>query len=100
MAVGDMGSQMVMNKQRERRLDRRVPSWWARLDSFCDRQELTDLQRDELLDIVFSAIQEDKAAELGSLGGLKGGKALAERSTPEERSARASRAARARWAKK
>lgn len=39
------------------------------------------------------------AVELGRLGGLKGGKARAEKMTPEERSNVAKAAARARWAK-
>lgn len=39
------------------------------------------------------------AVELGRLGGLKGGKARAERMTPEERSESARRAVRARWDK-
>ncbi|HEX9855663.1 MAG TPA: hypothetical protein VGC47_10135 [Acidimicrobiia bacterium] len=37
------------------------------------------------------------AVELGRLGGKKGGKARAEKLTPEERSEIARRAARARW---
>ena len=37
------------------------------------------------------------AAASGRLGGLKGGKARAERMTPEERSESARKAARARW---
>ena len=40
------------------------------------------------------------AVELGRRGGLKGGKARAAAMTPEQRSEAASRAARARWAKK
>lgn len=40
------------------------------------------------------------AVELGRLGGLKGGKARAEKLTAEERSAIAKKAAEARWAKK
>jgi hypothetical protein len=39
------------------------------------------------------------AVELGRLGGLKGGKARAERLTPEERSAIAKNAADTRWDK-
>ncbi|MBI5569013.1 MAG: histone H1 [Desulfomonile tiedjei] len=39
------------------------------------------------------------AVELGRLGGLKGGKARAEKLTPEERSEIARKAAQARWAK-
>jgi hypothetical protein len=37
------------------------------------------------------------AVELGRRGGLKGGKARAEKMTPEERSEAARKAARARW---
>lgn len=37
------------------------------------------------------------AVELGRRGGLKGGKARAERMTPEQRSEAAQRAVRARW---
>ena len=37
------------------------------------------------------------AVALGRRGGLKGGKARAEKMTPEERSASASKAAQARW---
>ena len=39
------------------------------------------------------------AVELGRRGGLKGGKARADRMTPEQRSAAAKKAAAARWAK-
>jgi hypothetical protein len=39
------------------------------------------------------------AMALGKMGGSKGGKARAARLTPEERSASARKAARARWAK-
>jgi hypothetical protein len=59
--------------------------------------------------IVDQAINEDKpkeseqpeknkaAQELGRLGGLKGGKARAEKLTPEQRSEIAKKAAQARW---
>lgn len=40
------------------------------------------------------------AVELGRLGGIKGGKARAEKLTPEERHEIARRAAQARWKKK
>ena len=40
------------------------------------------------------------AVALGRLGGLKGGKARAEKLTPEERSSIARKAASARWGKK
>jgi hypothetical protein len=39
------------------------------------------------------------AVELGRLGGLKGGKARAEKLTPEQRSEIATKAAQARWSK-
>ena len=45
--------------------------------------------------------EKNKAAqELGRLGGLKGGKARAEKLTKEQRSEIASKAAKARWDKK
>jgi hypothetical protein len=40
------------------------------------------------------------AVELGRLGGKKGGKARAEKLTPEERKKIASKAAKARWSKR
>lgn len=40
------------------------------------------------------------ASELGRLGGLKGGRARAEKLTPAERQQIAARAARSRWGKK
>ncbi len=40
------------------------------------------------------------AVELGRRGGLKGGKARAEKLTPEQRKEIARKAAKARWAKK
>jgi hypothetical protein len=40
------------------------------------------------------------AVALGKLGGRKGGRARAEKLTPEQRSAIAKKAAEARWAKK
>ncbi len=44
--------------------------------------------------------QKNKAAqELGRLGGLKGGKARAEKLTPEQRSEIAKKAAQSRWSK-
>ncbi len=45
--------------------------------------------------------EKNKAAqELGRLGGLKGGKARAEKLTPEQRKEIARKAAKARWEKK
>jgi hypothetical protein len=41
--------------------------------------------------------KDPAAVELGRKGGLKGGKARAAKMTPEERSAAAKKAARARW---
>jgi hypothetical protein len=51
----------------------------------------------------YSHVTEEKnpaAVALGKLGGKKGGKARAEKLTPEQRSAIAKKAAEARWAKK
>ena len=42
-------------------------------------------------------IKNSAAVELGRLGGLKGGKARAEKLTPEKRSEIAKKAAQARW---
>lgn len=42
---------------------------------------------------------EDPKVTAGRLGGVKGGKARAQRMSPEERSTAAREAARARWAK-
>ena len=44
--------------------------------------------------------KNEAAQELGRLGGLKGGKARAEKLTKEQRSEIARKAAKARWAKK
>lgn len=43
--------------------------------------------------------KDPAAVALGRKGGLKGGKARAEKMTPEERSAAAQKAAQARWSK-
>jgi len=43
--------------------------------------------------------KDPAAVALGRKGGLKGGKARAEKMTPEERSEAAKKAARARWSK-
>ena len=43
--------------------------------------------------------KDPAAVALGRRGGLRGGKARAERMTPEERTEAAKKAARARWAK-
>jgi hypothetical protein len=45
------------------------------------------------------AVKNPAAVALGRMGGKKGGKALAEKMTPEERSESARRAAMARWKK-
>lgn len=44
--------------------------------------------------------KDPAAVALGRKGGLKGGKARAERMTPEERSEAAKKAAQARWSKR
>lgn len=43
------------------------------------------------------AEKENRASEIARLGGLKGGKARAEKLTPEQRKEIAEKAARARW---
>ena len=48
-------------------------------------------------DIAVDPAKNPAAVELGRLGGLKGGRARAEKLTPEERSAIARRAAIVRW---
>jgi hypothetical protein len=45
-------------------------------------------------------VKNPAAIELGRLGGLKGGKARAEKLSPKKRSAIAKKAAQARWAKR
>ena len=50
--------------------------------------------------IVPSPVEFKGRAKAGQAGGLKGGKARAEKMTPEERSANARKASRARWDKK
>lgn len=58
-----------------------------------------------MVDLATGAVQEPEvpkesaAAELGRLGGLKGGKARASNMTAKERSAAARKAAKARWGK-
>ncbi len=47
-----------------------------------------------------SSEKNPHAVALGRLGGVKGGKARAEKLTPEERKESARKAAKARWAKK
>ena len=67
----------------------------------------TDInQRAKLIvDIAVGDIEDEKdtrnpaAVALGRLGGLKGGKARAEKYTPEERSKQAKKAAEKRWKK-
>lgn len=82
------------------RLEDREPVWWATLAAWCDKQRiaLDSVAYDTLFEIICDAIQEDGAIEAASRGGLKGGKALAARLTPRQRSASARRAANARWA--
>ena len=51
-------------------------------------------------DIQGESTKNPAAVELGRLGGKKGGKARAEKLTPEQRKEIAQRAAQARWSKK
>lgn len=89
-----------MSKRRSR-LDARQPKWWDALFLWCDQYDV-DIEGPmycDLFDIMLQAIAEDKAVEMGSLGGLRGGKARALAMTAEQRSEAASKAARARWSK-
>jgi hypothetical protein len=60
---------------------------------------VTDIATGEADDIQDQSGKNPAAVELGRKGGLKGGKARAEKMTPEERSDAAKRAAHARWGK-
>lgn len=57
-------------------------------------------EEDVPLDIEEESKKNPAAVELGRLGGKKGGKARAEKLTPEQRKEIAQRAAQARWSKK
>ncbi len=57
-------------------------------------EEATDEEKKEE-----APTKNQAAVELGRLGGLKGGKARANKLTPEQRKAIAQKAAKARWAK-
>ena len=57
-------------------------------------------KEDVPLDIEEESKKNPAAVELGRLGGKKGGKARAEKLTPEQRKEIAQRAAQARWSKK
>ena len=59
---------------------------------------ITDLAVGEVADSPKDSASSD-AATLGRLGGLKGGRARAEKLSPDERASIAARAARARWGK-
>jgi hypothetical protein len=58
---------------------------------------IVDIATGEVEDAPTDDGKNPAAVELGRKGGLKGGKARAEKLTPEERSDAAKRAARARW---
>ena len=71
------------------------------------------MKRKDLNEIAFSVVQQAigeapkgkppknaEAVELGRAGGLKGGKARAKALSPDQRSAQATQAARARWGSK
>lgn len=61
---------------------------------------IVDIATGEVEDTDPDAGKNPAAVALGRKGGLKGGKARAEKMTAEERSAAARKAAAARWAKK
>ena len=58
---------------------------------------IVDIATGEVEDTPEDTGKDPAAVALGRKGGLKGGRARAERMTPEERSAAAKRAAEARW---
>ncbi|HLB20464.1 MAG TPA: hypothetical protein VK605_00015 [Solirubrobacteraceae bacterium] len=60
---------------------------------------VTDIATGEVEDTPEDGGKNPAAVALGRKGGLKGGKARAERMTPEQRSEAAKRAASARWRK-
>lgn len=83
-------------------------SWYARLMLDRSRKRprdpnqlaktIVDIATGEVEDVSAEHAGKDPAAvALGRKGGLKGGKARAEKMTPEERSEAARRAARKRW---
>ena len=61
-------------------------------------KSIVDLATGEVAESPVSGASSD-AAKLGHLGGLKGGRARADKLTPERRAEIASRAASARWKK-
>jgi hypothetical protein len=61
---------------------------------------IVDIATGEIADEQPDAGKDPAAVALGRKGGLKGGKARAERMTPEQRSEAAKKAARARWTRK
>jgi hypothetical protein len=61
---------------------------------------VTDIATGEAEDTAEDTGKDPAAVALGRKGGLKGGKARAERMTPEERSEASRRAAEARWSRK
>jgi hypothetical protein len=60
---------------------------------------IVDIATGEVEDTAPDDGKNPAAVELGRKGGLKGGKARAERMTPEQRKEAAKRAANARWGK-
>ena len=61
------------------------------------RQDVAELARSIVEQATEQPIKNPAAVALGRLGGKKGGKARAERMTPEQRSESARKAAQARW---
>ena len=58
---------------------------------------IVDLATGQAVEVTVEDSRNVHAVELGRLGGLKGGKARAEKMTPEERSEAARKAAQKRW---
>jgi len=60
---------------------------------------IVDIATGEVEDVPEDAGKDPAAVALGRKGGLKGGKARAERMSPDERALAAKKAAEARWSK-
>ncbi|MBS1625996.1 MAG: hypothetical protein JST83_18390 [Bacteroidetes bacterium] len=69
-------------------------------DPFQLAKEIVAIATGQKEDTISPIKKNEAAVALGRLGGLKGGKARAEKLTPAKRSAIAKKAAKARWNKK
>lgn len=63
-------------------------------------KQIVEIATGQIEDTISEHKKNPAAVALGRLGGLKGGKARAEKLSPEKRTAIAKKAAKARWGKK